>query len=97
MAHYSGVTNADFEQVNIGSDLSGSFQKLESRKNLEKSLAGLFKRVSPTRKFFKGDHWIVRQLKQLVTQTNFNKNLIFLLADIALRYKVKRSFANLHK
>ena len=35
--------------------------------------------------------------KQLVTQTNHNKNLIFLMADIAFRYTVKTSFANLHK
>ena len=64
--------------MNIGWDLSGSFQKLESRKNLEKSHAWPFKRLSPTRKFFKGDHWIVLDLKQFVTQANHNKNLIFL-------------------
>ena len=78
MAHYSGVSIVDFEQVNIGWDLSGSFQKLESWKNLEKSHAWPFKRLSPTRKFFKGDHWIVLDLKQFVTQANHNKNLIFL-------------------
>ena len=78
MVHYSGVSIVDFEQVNIGWDLSGSFQKLESRKNLEKSHAWPFKRLSPTRKFFKGDHWIVLDLKQFVTQANHNKNLIFL-------------------
>ena len=79
--------------MNIGCDLSGSFQKLESRKNLEKSHASPFKRPSQTRKFFKGDHWIVPELNQIVTQTKHNKNLIFLMADIALRYTVKTSFA----
>ena len=39
MVHYSGVSIVDFERVNIGWDLSGSFQKLESRKNLENSHA----------------------------------------------------------
>ena len=61
-----------------GWDLSVSFQNLESQKNLEKSHAWPFKRLSPTRKFFKGDHWIVLDLKQFVTQANHNKNLIFL-------------------
>ena len=93
MVNYSGVSIVDFEQVNIGCDLSGSFQKLESRKNLEKSHAWPFKRLSPTRKFFKGEHCIVPELKQFVTRTNQNKNLIFLMADIALRYTVKTSFA----
>ena len=65
MVHYSGVSIVDFEQVNIGWDLSGSFQKLESRKNLEKSHAWPFKRFSPTRKCFKGDHWIVPELKHV--------------------------------
>ena len=51
--------------MNIGWDLSGSFQKLESRKNLEKSHAWPFKRFSPTRKCFKGDHWIVPELKHV--------------------------------
>ena len=37
------------------------------------------------------------EIKQLVIQTNHNKNLIILTADIALRYTVKTSFANLHK
>ena len=46
---------------------------------------------------FKGDHWIVPKLKQLVTQTNHSRNLIFLMPDIALQYTVKTSFANLHK
>ena len=95
--HYSGVSIVYFEQLDIGWDLSGSFQKLEPRKNLEKSHASPLKRLSPTRKFFKGNHWIVHELKQLVTQANHNKNLIFLMADIALRYTVKTSFANLHK
>ena len=74
-------------------DLSWSLQKLESRRNLEKSHAWPFKGLSPIRKFFKGDHWILPKLKQLVTQTNHNKNLIFLMADIVLRYKVKARFA----
>ena len=91
MVHYSGVSIIDFEQVNIGWDLPGSFQKLESRKNLEKSHAWPFKRLSPTRKIFKGDHWILPKLKQ---QTNHNKSFIFLMAHIALRYIVKTRFAN---
>ena len=65
MVHYSGVSILDFEQVNIGWDPSGSFQKLESRKNLEKSHAWPFKRFSPTRKFFRGNHRIVPELKHL--------------------------------
>ena len=43
---------------------------------------------------FKGDDQIVPELKQLVTQTRLNQNLIFLMADIALRYTVKTSFTN---
>ena len=82
MAHYSGVSIADFEQVNAGWDLPGSLQKPESRKNLEKSHAWPFERLSRTRKFFNGDHWIVPELKQFVNQTTkHNKNLIFLMAD----------------
>ena len=46
-------------------DLSGSFQKLESRKNLEKSHAWPLKRLSPTCKYFKGKHLIVPELKHL--------------------------------
>ena len=65
MAHYSGASIVDFERVNIGWDLSGSFQKLESWKNLEKSHAWPFKRFSPTRKFFRGNHRIVPELKHL--------------------------------
>ena len=65
MVHCSGVSIVDFEQVNTVRDLSGSFQKLESRKNLEKSHAWPFKRFSPTRKCFKGDHWIVPELKHV--------------------------------
>ena len=84
MVHYSGVSIVDFDQVNVGWDNSGSF-----RKNLEKSHSWPFKRLSPTYKFFKGDHWIVPELEQLVTQANHNKNLIFLMADIALRYTDK--------
>ena len=38
MVHCSGVLIVVFEQVNIGWGVSGSFQKPESRKNLEKSL-----------------------------------------------------------
>ena len=68
MAHYSGVSIVDFEQVNAGWDLSGSFQKPESRKNLEKSPAWPFERLSRTCNFFNGDHWIVLELK-FVTQT----------------------------
>ena len=60
MAHYSGLSIVDFEQVNAGWDLSGSF---------EKSHAWPFERLSRTDKFFNGDHWIVPELKQFVTQT----------------------------
>ena len=56
-------------QVNAGWDLSENFQKPESRKNLEKSHAWPFKLPSRTDKFFNGDHWIVLELKQFVTQT----------------------------
>ena len=56
-------------QVNAGWDLSGHFQKPESRKNLEKSHAWQFERLSRTDKFFNGGHWIVPELKQFVTQT----------------------------
>ena len=63
MVHYSGVSIVDFEQVNIGWDLSGSLQRLEFQKNLEKSHALPFKRLSPTRKIFKGDHSIFPELK----------------------------------
>ena len=69
MAHYSGVFIVDFEQANSEWDLSKSFQKLESRKNLEKSHAWPFERLSRTGKFFNEDHWIVLELKQFVTQT----------------------------
>ena len=56
--------------VNTGWDLSnGSFQKPESQKNLEKSHAWLFKRLSRTCKFFNGDHWIAPKLKQLFTRS----------------------------
>ena len=74
MVHYSGVSIVYFEQVNTGWELSGRFQKLESPKNLQKSHAWPFKRLSPTPKFFKGDRWIVPELTQLVTQTNHNKS-----------------------
>ena len=73
MAHYSGVSIVDFEQVNAGWDLSGSFQKPESWKNLEKSHAWPFERLSRTRKFFNSDHGIVPELKQFVTQTTKTK------------------------
>ena len=94
MVHYSGVSIVDFEQVNIKWDRSGSFQKLESLKNLEKSHAWPFKRLSPTCKFLKGDHWVVPKLKQPVTQTNHKENLTFLMADIALRYTVLKIYTN---
>ena len=52
--------------------LDGTFQEVsknQSRKNLGKSHAWPFKRLSPTRTIFKGDHWILPKLKQLVTHT----------------------------
>ena len=69
MAHYSGVSIVVFEQVNTEWDLLKSFQKPGSRKNLEKSHAWPFERLSRTHKFFNGDHWIVPELKQFITQT----------------------------
>ena len=82
MAHYSGVFIANFKQVNNGLDLSRSFQKQESRKSLEKSHAWLLERLSRTRKFFKGDHWIVPKLKTFsLKRPKQNKNLIYLVAD----------------
>ena len=78
----------------------GPFRKFPKTRIPEKSgkfTCLNFKRLSTTREFFKGDHWIVPELKQLVTQANNDKNLISLMADIALRYTVQKSFANLHK
>ena len=69
MAHCLGVSIVDFDQVNTEWDLSGSSQKPESQKDLEKSHAWLFERFSRTGKFFNGDHWIVLKLKQFATQT----------------------------
>ena len=69
MAHYSSVSIVDFEQVNAGWHFSGTFQKPESRKHLEKSNAWPFERLPRTGKFFNRDHWIVLELKQFVTQT----------------------------
>ena len=80
--------------------LDGTFQEVSKkyfRKNLEKSHSWPFKRLSPTRKIFKGDHWILPELKQLVTKTNHNKSLTFLMADVAPQYTVKTRFANLRK
>ena len=94
MVHYAGAFIVDFEQLNMGWDLSGSFQKPEFRENLENSHAWPFKKFSSTCKFFRGDHWIVPELKQLVTQANHNKNLIFLMTDIALRYTVLQIYTN---
>ena len=76
--------------------ISHSFSP-ESRKNLEKSHPWPLKRLSTTRKIFKRDHWFLPELKQLVTQTNHIKSLVFLMADIALRYTVQTRFTNLHK
>ena len=69
MTHYFGVSIVDLEQVDARWDLSGSFQKPESQKNLEKSHAWPFERFSRTGKLFNRDHWIVLELKQFVTQT----------------------------
>ena len=69
MAPNYGVSIVDFEQVNPGWNFSGSFQKPESRKNLEKSYAWPFERLSRTGKFFNRDQWIVLELKQFATQT----------------------------
>ena len=90
MLHYSGVSIVDLEQVNITWDLSGSFQKLISEKSGKVTHAWQFKWLSPTRKIFKGDHWILPELKQPVTQTNHNKSLIFLMADIAYDTQLKQ-------
>ena len=89
MVHYSGVSIIDLKQVNI------SFQKLIPEKSGKVTCLTIQK--APTRKSFKGDHWILPELKQLVTQTNHKKSLISLMADITLRYTAKTRFANLHK
>ena len=87
MVHYSGVFVVDFEQVNIGCYL----WKTRIPENPGK-VTLLFRRLSTIRKFFNRDHWNVPKLKHLVTQTKHNKNLIFHIADIALRLTVKTSF-----
>ena len=89
MVHYSGVSIVDFKQVNI------SFQKLIPEKSRKVTYLTIQK--APTRKSFKGDHWILPELKPIFTQTNHKKSLISLMADIALRYTAKTKFANLHK
>ena len=65
MVHYSGVAIIDLKQVNI------SFQKLIPEKSGKVTCLTIQK--APTRKSFKGDHWILPELKQLVTQTNHKK------------------------
>ena len=92
MAHYSGVSIVDFEQVNIGWDLSGSFQKLESRKNLEMPHAWPFKRLSPTRKWFKGDHWIVPELKHLSLEETIIRIWYFLWLLLLFDTQLKQVF-----
>ena len=89
MVHYSGVSIIDFKQVNI------SFQKLIPEKS--RKVTYLIIQKAPTRKSFTGDHWILPELKPIVTQTNHKKSLISLMADIALRYTAKTKFSNLHK
>ena len=75
----------------------GPFRKFPKTRIPEKSGKVTCLTIQKAFKFFKGDHWIVPELKQLVTQTKHNKNMIFLIADIPLRYTVKASFANFHK
>ena len=60
-----------------GQDLSESFKKLESHKNLKKSHARPLERLSPT-KCFKGDHWIVPKLKHLSLKQTIIRILYFL-------------------
>ena len=48
-------------------------------------------------RFSKGDHCILPEIKQLVTETNHNKSFMFLMADVALQYTIKTRFVNLHK
>ena len=79
--------------MNIGWDLSGSFLKLIPEKSGKVTSLTIQKAFTNAKDF----HCILRELKQLVTQANHNKSLIFLMADIALRYTVKTRFANLHK
>ena len=64
----------------------GPFRKFRKTRILVESgkFTCLTKRLSPARKFFKGDHWIVPELRQLVTEPNHHKNMIILMADIGL-------------
>ena len=77
--------------MNIGWDISGSFLKLIPEKSGKVTCLTIQKAFTNTKDF----HCILPEL--LVTQANHNKSLIFLMADIALRYTVKTRFANLHK
>ena len=53
-------------------NLSESFQKPESKQNLEKAHTWSFKRLSRTCNFFNGNLWIVLESKQFVTQATQN-------------------------
>ena len=87
MAHYSGVSIVVFEQVNTEWDLLKSFQKPGSRKNLEKSHAWPFERLSRTHKFFNGDHWIVPELKQFITKM-ISSNLKIYITNTKQNFKI---------
>ena len=94
LGHYYGISTADFERWNTEWDLSGSFKKPESLRNLEKSNVWSLERLSRTWKFFYGDHWIVPKLKYFLIQPKRNRNLIsggwflwpMLLFDTQLRH-----------
>ena len=73
--------------MNIGWDLSGSF-----RKNLEKSHAWPFKRFSPTRKCFKGDHWIVPELKHVSLKQSIIRIWYFLWLLLLFDTQLKQVF-----
>ena len=77
--------------MNIGWDISGSFLKLIPEKSGKVTCLTIQKAFTNTKDF----HCILPEL--LVTQANHNKSLIFLMADIALRYTVKTRFSNLLK
>ena len=73
--------------MNIGWDLLGSF-----RKNLEKSHAWPFKRFSPTRKCFKGDHWIVPELKHVSLKQSIIRIWYFLWLLLLFDTQLKQVF-----
>lgn len=99
LVHYSVVCVVDFEQVNVEWDLSGSFEQLESWKNLENSHAFSFERLSRTQ-VFQQRLLDCTQIKT-ICHTNIHTARIWYLlwllymADITVWYTVKTCFAKL--